>query len=104
MLREGTYSAILLLAWCQYVLPEVEDFINSAVKQALADSTSQADHDILLDVLVRALETDASWVELYGITGELIVPNVSCPHEHLGEALKRAMEVNLFCTFPRTSD
>ncbi|KAI0093548.1 trafficking protein particle complex subunit 10 [Irpex rosettiformis] len=72
---------------------EVEGFIDTAVRQALGESASPADHDKLVEVFVQALESDANWVDLYGITGELIVPDVACKHEQLQDGFKRATEV-----------
>jgi hypothetical protein len=54
---------------------EVESVIESVVAKVLADSPSTKHHRItLVNKLVAALEHDAGWVELYGITGELNVP------------------------------
>lgn len=64
------------------------------MKEALEGSASPADHDKLVEVFVQALENDASWVDLYGITGELVVPDIPCQHEHLQDAFKRAKEVS----------
>ena len=73
---------------------EVESFIRYAVWQVLSDTLSTSvDSSTLVSKLVHALEGDASWVELYGITGELVVPELSHPGEELNEALKRTVEV-----------
>jgi hypothetical protein len=96
MLREGMFTSMVRRI-STYHCTEVEGFIDSAVKEALQGS-SQADHDKLVDILVQALESDASWVQLYVITGELIVPGVKCPHDHLQDVLKRAIEVRLTLT------
>ncbi|PSR94078.1 hypothetical protein PHLCEN_2v4506 [Hermanssonia centrifuga] len=73
---------------------EVESFINRAVKQALSEIPSAHVHqDVLAGKLVQALESEASWVELYGITGELIVPGLSSEDDVFDGALTRAMEV-----------
>lgn len=77
-----------------YRQAEVESFINNAVSEALQDSASQADHGALVDILVQSLERDAAWVDLYGITGELVVPPVTSPHDHLNEALECAKAVS----------
>jgi trafficking protein particle complex subunit 10 len=45
------------------------------VAKVLADSPSTNHHRVtLVNKLVKALEHDAGWVDLYGITGELNVP------------------------------
>ena len=92
MLREGKLQETYCMA-CSDYHTEVEGFIDSAVKGALGGSTSPADHDRLVEVFVQALESDASWVNLYGITGELIVPDVPFKHEHLRDSFKTAKEV-----------
>jgi hypothetical protein len=73
---------------------EVESVIESVVAKVLGDSTKH--HRItLVNKLVAALEHDAGWVELYGITGELNVPVT--PYEQtekdLCKLLDRAMKV-----------
>ncbi len=79
---------------------EVESFINRAVKQALSEIPSAHVHqDVLAGKLVQALESEASWVELYGITGEIIVPGLSIEDDVFDGALTRAMEVK-FSAFP----
>ena len=47
----------------------------------------------LVDKLVQALESDAAWVELYGVTGELVVPGVTPGDDQLGAGLRQTMEV-----------
>ena len=76
--------------------PEVESFIQFAVGQVLTDpAMPQVNSNVLVGKLVQALESDASWVELYGITGELIVPKISDVEDELNEPLLRATEVRL---------
>jgi hypothetical protein len=58
-------------------------------------SLSPQHHIILVGKLVDALESDAGWVELYGITGELIVPNTHEEQGDIGELLKKARQVNI---------
>lgn len=77
-----------------YSRVEVEGFIDSAVREALQDSPSQADQDNLVDALVQSLERDASWVQLYGVTGQLVVPPITLSSDHLTEALRRAKAVS----------
>jgi hypothetical protein len=48
--------------------------------------------DVLVNVLIEALETKASWVDLYGVTGELDVPGKGTQGELL-EPLQRVKEV-----------
>ncbi|EKM55480.1 uncharacterized protein PHACADRAFT_143869 [Phanerochaete carnosa HHB-10118-sp] len=61
---------------------EVEYFIEAAVDEALAAKPSTTIHrDFLVNAFVQALEQNASWVELYGITGELNVPSLPADDE-----------------------
>lgn len=48
--------------------------------------------DALINELIQALETNASWVELFGVTGELNVPGTD-EDEKLFEPLHRIKEV-----------
>ena len=73
----------------------MESIIESCVQTVLEDSPSRQHHIILVGKLVDALESDARWVELYGITGELIVPNIHEEQGEIGELLKKAKQVNI---------
>ena len=56
-------------------LSEVEAVLDQAVDEALNDFPQhRLDRSRLTAQMMQALESDASWVELYGITGELKVP------------------------------
>lgn len=72
----------------------MESIIESCVQTVLEESPSRQHHIILVGKLVDALESDAGWVELYGITGELIVPNIQEEQGEIGELLKKARQVN----------
>ncbi|CDO72874.1 hypothetical protein BN946_scf185002.g59 [Trametes cinnabarina] len=73
---------------------EVETLIELAVEEAVSETRAlERLRQDLIDVLVKALETDASWVELYGVTGELVVPGVKIADDDLGAGLRRALEV-----------
>lgn len=74
---------------------EVESLIEYAVSEVIAETTSlESLRQDMIDKLVQALETDASWVELYGVTGELVVPRVAASDDELGAGLKRVLEVS----------
>jgi len=47
----------------------------------------------LVGNLIDALESDAGWVELYGITGELIVPDTYKEEDEIDGLLKRVKKV-----------
>ncbi|KAI9065113.1 hypothetical protein FKP32DRAFT_1674998 [Trametes sanguinea] len=73
---------------------EVESLIEIAVGEVVSETpTLEQLRQDMIDVLVKALETDASWVELYGVTGELIVPGVKPDEDDLETGLRRAMEI-----------
>jgi trafficking protein particle complex subunit 10 len=50
-----------------------------------------------LNQIIEALEYDAGWVELYGVTGQLKVPNkpLAEGEEEIRELLEQAKEVRL---------
>ena len=73
----------------------MESIIESCVQTVLEDSPSRQHHIILVGKLVDSLESDAGWVGLYGITGELIVPKVHEEQGEIGELLKKARQVNI---------
>jgi hypothetical protein len=67
---------------------EVENFIRDSVQDVVVNFPSLlSQRDVLVDELLRVLENDASWVELYGITGELIIPAVDERPGERGECL-----------------
>ncbi|KAH8106751.1 trafficking protein particle complex subunit 10 [Cristinia sonorae] len=67
---------------------EVEQVIESVIDTVLeASESSRTKRPEILEILVQALEKDASWVSLYELTGELVIPNVSTEDEGIGEAL-----------------
>ncbi|KJA20255.1 hypothetical protein HYPSUDRAFT_142413 [Hypholoma sublateritium FD-334 SS-4] len=73
---------------------EVESIIQDQVRGLLEEFPSKAHtRTVLVSKLVNALESDAAWVEMYGITGELAVPQTNeGPHEFddlMKEAVKR---------------
>lgn len=45
--------------------------------------------DLLIDKVVDALSSDAKWIELYGITGELVVPDIVEEEGDIGDGLRR---------------
>ena len=74
----------------------MEYIIEKAVTRVLADSPSTNHHRVtIVNTLVKALENDAGWVDLYGITGELNVPGTpqAQAEDGLRQLLERAMKV-----------
>lgn len=56
-------------------LSEVETVLGEAVDEALDEFPEHGPERVhLIAHMIRALESDSNWVELYGITGELKVP------------------------------
>lgn len=51
--------------------------------------------DVLVNIFIEALETKASWVDLFGVTGELDVPHKDTRKE-LFEPFQQAKEVSSF--------
>ncbi|KAG6836752.1 hypothetical protein H0H93_003831 [Arthromyces matolae] len=71
--------------------PEVEGVVDNIVTQVLADSTSPQQHRAtLINQLVEALEGDATWVDLYGITGELKIPET--PNNQMQEETAKLLD------------
>lgn len=74
----------------------MESLIGLSVDQVVQEMPAAEPHcRELVDKLVQALESDAGWVELYGITGELIVPDLllRAGDSEIGSVLGRVKEV-----------
>lgn len=77
-------------------LAEVESLIRQSVEDVLKDSgVLSSRRDFLVNQFVEALESDASWVDVYGITGELKVPGLSEEGE-LGDTIDQIKHVGVF--------
>lgn len=75
---------------------EVESLINAAVAEVVTDDDSLSPHrELLTDRLVEALSKSADWIELYGVTGELVVPDNLSEDGKLATAFARLKEVRL---------
>lgn len=73
---------------------EVESVVEDALRSVLDDSEDSMQHRIyLVGKLVDALESDAAWVEMYGITGELNVPAIRDEEGVRAELLERTLKV-----------
>jgi hypothetical protein len=80
---------------------EVEALIESSVEQVLSVSTaSLAERVGLVNKLVEALEQDSAWVEMYGMSGELNVPEVFGELGPNDEPLRQVMKVRPHACFP----
>lgn len=54
---------------------EVESLVGDAVESLVSDSPAYRPHrDVLVSKIIEALEINAAWVDLFGVTGELDVP------------------------------
>ncbi|PIL24147.1 hypothetical protein GSI_13900 [Ganoderma sinense ZZ0214-1] len=72
---------------------EVEALIELAVSEVSSKTPSlDSFRQDMIDKLVQALELEASWVELYGITGELVVPGITPTDDEVGSGLRQVME------------
>jgi len=93
MLREGAFRCLNYPSVLNLRL-EVEHIIEREVEAVLqASPSSLKTRIILVGNLIDALESDAGWVELYGITGELIVPDTYKEEDEVGELLKKVKQV-----------
>ncbi|KAG6825950.1 hypothetical protein H0H92_001746 [Tricholoma furcatifolium] len=72
--------------------PEVESVVEETVTKVLSDDSSSPHQHrpILINQLVEALEGDAGWVDLYGITGELRVPDT--PKDKVTDDLAKLLQ------------
>jgi hypothetical protein len=94
MLREGQSS----FSPCSFPgiqsSAEVESIVEAQVRSIIDESPSDSHHRItLVSKLIDALESDAAWVEMYGITGELAVPSTLKEEGEIGELLREATKV-----------
>jgi hypothetical protein len=82
---------LLSLAW----FTEVETIVENVVNTVMAESPSTTHHRVtIVSKLVQALEHDATWVDMYGITGQLNVPGMQGEEEEgIAEILDRAKKV-----------
>ena len=94
MLRDGQSShSALLNTRLTKLASEIEGIIEQSVDTALAQETECVAHrSLLIDRVIQALEGDAGWVQLYGITGELHVPDTNEEGE-IGQVLRNIKEV-----------
>lgn len=70
------------------------------VQEITDDILAQASHNAsqgreLVANIVQALDDDATWVELYCATGELLIPSTSEIHEELRELFTSLQQVAL---------
>jgi len=86
-------ESLTLLVKYRLLREEVESLVGQAVQTVVTESPSWLPHrDDLVNMLVEALETKASWVDLFGVTGELNVPGNDAQGELL-EPLRTVKEV-----------
>ena len=72
----------------------MESIIHDQVRGILEEFPSKAHtRTVLVSKLVNALESDAAWVEMYGITGELAVPQFSAVEPEFVDLMKEAVKV-----------
>lgn len=77
------------------LLLEVKELVEKEVQAIIDENESKTLYTPLVNHLIEALGNDASWVELYGVTGELIVPDMPQDVE-FGEKLLAVKEVSQF--------
>ncbi|CCL99343.1 uncharacterized protein FIBRA_01361 [Fibroporia radiculosa] len=65
-----------------------------AVEETITESPLLRTHrERLVDKLVQALASDARWIELYDVTGELTVPDVHSMDGEISSALSRIQKI-----------
>lgn len=75
-------------------VPEVETLIETSVEEVLSSSAALlAERVSLVNRLVEALEQDSAWVDMYGVSGELNVPEVFGELGEADEPLSRVIKV-----------
>jgi hypothetical protein len=99
MLREGMRIGFLSTV-VLFQMVEVEFRVKDAVDNVVAESSVWMPYrTMLVDKLISALETDAGWVDIYGVTGELDVPGLYDRNGEIGVALSRVKSVNFFLPY-----
>ncbi|EKM83061.1 hypothetical protein AGABI1DRAFT_118454 [Agaricus bisporus var. burnettii JB137-S8] len=68
-------SLTLVIKYC-LLRAEVRDLIEKEVEAVMEEDESRIHYVSLINHLIQALGNDASWVELYGVTGELVIPDM----------------------------
>ncbi|KIM80718.1 hypothetical protein PILCRDRAFT_821974 [Piloderma croceum F 1598] len=86
-------ESLSLLIKYRLLREEVESLVGQAVQTVVTRSPSWIPYrDALVNILIEALETKASWVDLFGVTGELNVPHKDTQRE-LFEPFQQVKEV-----------
>ncbi|KAI0053990.1 hypothetical protein FA95DRAFT_1529824 [Auriscalpium vulgare] len=89
----GVPDPLLLSIRYRMLRDEVEALIEQCVNSALVEFPEQdASRSRLVARTIQALEGDATWVQLYGVTGELKVPPVEEPGD-FGRVVSRVIEI-----------
>ncbi len=72
--------------------------VQAIIEEAVDTVKDHSNRNRLIDLIVRALESDASWIQQYGMTGEIVLPEASLGEGLVGESLeqshKRVKEVH----------
>ncbi|KAG5354260.1 hypothetical protein C0989_003777 [Termitomyces sp. Mn162] len=90
------HESLILRIRYRMLREEVEAVVNQTVAKVVVESPTPHQHRAaLINQLVEALEGDAGWVGLYGITGELKVPDTpkDAANKETAELLKKAKEL-----------
>lgn len=85
------FSDVEFLTCCT----EVESIVEDVVDTVMAESPSTIHHRVtFISKLVKLLEHDATWVDLYGLTGQLNVPAIQEKEEdEISKLLVQAKKV-----------
>ncbi|KAF5358539.1 hypothetical protein D9756_001945 [Leucocoprinus leucothites] len=85
------HESLTLVIKYRLLRTEVKDLIEKEVESALSQDESRCLYAPLVNHLIEALGADASWVELYGVTGELVIPEIPQDSD-FGEKLRVVKE------------
>ncbi|KIY62833.1 hypothetical protein CYLTODRAFT_494376 [Cylindrobasidium torrendii FP15055 ss-10] len=55
----------------------LRDEVQSLIEEAVHSVAEPATQGIIVELIVRALESDASWIEQYGLTNEILLPEAA---------------------------
>ncbi|PPQ67646.1 hypothetical protein CVT25_012674 [Psilocybe cyanescens] len=70
---------------------EVESIVERHVRSIIEENESSSGQRIIVvSKLIDALESEAAWVEMYGITGELVIPKTAKRDDEADELLEEA--------------
>lgn len=67
--------------------------VHSLIEEAVHSVAEPATRGIIVELIVRALESDASWIEQYGLTSEILLPEAALQGVGHIEQLQKVKEI-----------